>query len=427
MDSYVDKIVAALFEKAGDTEEVRALREEISDNCREHFHDLLAQGLSPEEAARKISESLKGIEEVIDELARSAEDGEKTANDLTSDTPPRREGIALEKAPDNDETICESATRMGEIMDFDADAIRRIEFESVSVDLSVEPSPDGALHLIPDTDDGSIVVSTLVREGVLGIKAERREKEGTAVNSSVGATVAELLKKAFSGVSITLGSAELRLLLPVNAPEIGAQTTSGDIRLCGIETPGLQMSSASGDMSISLDGKTGSCILDTRSGDIRFEGSAAAFRANSTSGDMTLRGDFETCSAQSRSGDLNADVSGGRISLATTSGDIELRGRMDSVEVNSTSGDIEATALFTEGAFSSNSGDITLRADDAHLLKRIGVNTVSGDALVYLPEELNARVKFTTVSGESKNNHGGGAIGEASVNLRSVSGDLTVR
>ena len=82
---------------------------------------------------------------------------------------------------------------------------------------------------------------------------------------------------------------------------------------------------------------------------------------------------------------------------------------------------------FTEGTFSSTSGDITLRTEDAYQLQRLSVNTVSGDVLVHLPAELNAHVNFKTVSGDSKNNHGGGAIGEASVNLRSVSGDLTVR
>ena len=423
MNTYVDEIVGALFEKAGDTEEVRALREEISDNCREHFNDLVAQGLSPEEAALEIKESLKGIEEVIDEIARSndATDG------LPSEIQPCGEEVVLAKDSDSSETMRVNVIRLDGNKDFGADGIRRVEFGSGSVDLSVEPSPDGAIHLIPDPDNGVIAVYTQVKDGILNITAEHREKEWSEINNSVGGTISELLKKVFSGVSITVDNAVLRLLLPENAPEIWAKTTSGDIRLNGIGTPSLKVSNTSGDIRICPEGKIGSCVLETRSGDIRFEGSSAAFNANCMSGDVSIKGDFETCSAQSCSGDINAGISGEKISLSTASGDIELRCRANSAEVKSTSGDIEAAVRFTEGTFSSTSGDITLRTEDAYQLQRLSVNTVSGDVLVHLPAELNAHVNFKTVSGDSKNNHGGGAIGEASVNLRSVSGDLTVR
>lgn len=423
MNTYVDEIVGALFEKAGDTEEVRALREEISDNCREHFNDLVAQGLSPEEAALEIKESLKGIEEVIDEIARSndATDG------LPSEIQPCGEEVALAKVPDSSETIHVNVIRLDGNKDFGADDIRRVEFGSGSVDLIVEPSPDGAIHLIPDPDNGMIAVNTQVKDGILNIIAERREKDWNELSDSVGETVSKLLKKVFSGVSITVGNVALRLLLPENAPEICAQTTSGDIRLNGIGASSLKLSSTSGDIVISPDGKVGSCVLETRSSDICFAGNAAAFSANCMSGDVSVKGDFETCSARSRSGDVSANISGERISLCTASGDIEARGRADSAEVSSTSGDIEAAMLFTEGKFTSTSGDITLRTEDPYRLKRLSVNTVSGDVLAYLPAELNAHVSFKTVSGDSKNNHSDGTIGEAFINLRSVSGDLSVR
>ena len=415
MNPSVDDIVSALFEKTGDSEEARAMREEISNNCREHFNDLIARGLSPEEAILEIRESLKGMEEVIDEIVRSGR-----ADAAKSAALPVRAGSGLMKAPEN-------AGSAGRNMDFVASSLRRVEFESGSIDLIVEPSPDGAIHLVPDPDDGSIIVSTQVLDGVLRIKAENCEKEEAADNSSFGGVIAGFLKKALSGVPIRIGSAALRLLLPENAPEIGAGTKSGDISLRGIAAPGLDLSSVSGDIDVALQGKTGHCALLTRSGDIRFEGSAATFSAESASGDISLRGEFDSCCSRSRSGDVEADVAGDSLSLYTTSGDIELRGRVNSLEITSTSGDIELSAFFREGAFASTSGDVTLTAHDALLLKRISVNTVSGDALVHLPEGLKASVRFTTVSGDSENTHNGGAAGDATVTLRSVSGDLTVR
>ena len=82
MNASIRGMIDMLFKDTLETEEVRALHEEMINNCEEHYSDLLRQGLSETEALDAIVESLKGMKEVIDEYPKKPGTDEKTEEAL---------------------------------------------------------------------------------------------------------------------------------------------------------------------------------------------------------------------------------------------------------------------------------------------------------------------------------------------------------
>ena len=65
MNATVQRIVELLFEDLEISAEVQAIKDEVMNNCQERYEDLLAQGLSEDEATGAVVESLKGRVTVI--------------------------------------------------------------------------------------------------------------------------------------------------------------------------------------------------------------------------------------------------------------------------------------------------------------------------------------------------------------------------
>ena len=65
MNETVAKIVELLFQDVEMNGEVQAIHDEVMNNCQERFGDLLARGLTEDEAVAAVVESLKGMEEVL--------------------------------------------------------------------------------------------------------------------------------------------------------------------------------------------------------------------------------------------------------------------------------------------------------------------------------------------------------------------------
>ena len=65
MNASVRRIVELVFQDVELTDEVRALREEVMNNCQERYEDQRAQGRDEDEAIDAVVESLRGMEEVL--------------------------------------------------------------------------------------------------------------------------------------------------------------------------------------------------------------------------------------------------------------------------------------------------------------------------------------------------------------------------
>ena len=81
MNATICGIVDMLFKDTVDNIETRALREELLNNCLEHYNDLIGRGLTETEAIDAVVESLKGMKEVIDEYPKKTEADSQMKNE----------------------------------------------------------------------------------------------------------------------------------------------------------------------------------------------------------------------------------------------------------------------------------------------------------------------------------------------------------
>ena len=77
MNASVKRIVELVFQDVELTDEVRALREEVMNNCQERYEDQRAQGRDEDEAIDAVVESLRGMEEVLAAYPRAQAGAEK--------------------------------------------------------------------------------------------------------------------------------------------------------------------------------------------------------------------------------------------------------------------------------------------------------------------------------------------------------------
>jgi ABC-type proline/glycine betaine transport system permease subunit len=70
MNETVKRIVEILFQDTEMTDEVASIKDEVMNNCQERYADLVARGMTEDEAIGEVVESLKGMEEVIGEFPK---------------------------------------------------------------------------------------------------------------------------------------------------------------------------------------------------------------------------------------------------------------------------------------------------------------------------------------------------------------------
>ena len=66
----ISHMVDILFQDVAESEETRALHDELMINCQEHYQDLIASGMPEDEAAAAVMDSLSGMQEVVDQYPR---------------------------------------------------------------------------------------------------------------------------------------------------------------------------------------------------------------------------------------------------------------------------------------------------------------------------------------------------------------------
>ncbi len=157
-------------------------------------------------------------------------------------------------------------------------------------------------------------------------------------------------------------SQDVSLTIPVRAWEsIRVSTGSGDVDIgYDLEVGSLAVTTASGD----IDCRVKSCQqveISTASGDVSLEGNAAALRIETASGDVELDGPV------------------GQAEIKTASGDVELSGSVWKARVKCMSGDIRLESMTLPEAMdlSSKSGDIEVRIPDNGPFK-VNASSVSG-------------------------------------------------
>lgn len=379
MNATVARIVEIMFQNVEMSDEVVALKDEVMNNCQERYQDMIARGMTEDEAIAAVVDSLKGMEEVIAEYPKKAgafpideDDEEDSEQDLV----------------------------------FSPQQVKRVSVLLTSDDISFEPSDDEYIHVYYDKED---MPNLLVTAAGSTLKIERDNKAEVRMEKPQPTEDMNLEWNSFSdlmnGIKKMLGSikvncqygggGEVTIALPQEydmAVEIRA--TSGDVDVADVTLSDILVETTSGDVSISLEN-------NKQPASIRVKGS---------------------------SGDVDVNASTPRLTIGTVSGDVEYYGDCPDISVTTVSGDAEIDGAMRQVNLKSVSGDIQLRVG-SDALQNVNCNTTSGDLTIHLPAGLRGQVgvRMQTVSGDKRNRYGESlGMPLAWVNANSVSGDVTV-
>ncbi len=386
MNEKVTQMVSLLFRDVRPSDEVRALHDEVLNNCQDRFADLTENGLDEEEALAAVMESLKGMEDVLKDYPRRDDPWD-----------PAPEKAAAETVPEEAAEGSSSPAR------FAPDAVRAVDASLTWCEVEVLAS-DGEFSL----ETRGAVLHRLEPDGTLliwqekpsddlfrGISWERSLDSFDSFSDAMGRLGQNLSRLFTRGLKISPDGQESRILLRI------PRSAHPDVR------------------------------LRTTSGGIAWEDAVPGgeFTLRSTSGDIRVRTDpgFMLPSARitTMSGDAEVRLSAEDLEIASVSGDVSWEGEARTVTMSSTSGDAEAVGTVRNAALNTTSGDVTLELTAAGSAE-IAIRSVSGDIDVRLPQEVrevSARLK--SVSGEIRQ-RGVEIADDAPVSIEAgtVSGDL---
>lgn len=368
MNNTVKRIVDILFQDAVENDETLALHEEVMNNCQEHFDDLVARGMTEDEAVGVIVESLKGMKDVIDEY-------------------PRKDSTAQ---PETDGEVEKGHWRFR--------GIERIRTELKEQDLEVSPSADDQVHLYCSDPEritwnlnGGQLTVTGVNMATRTADAVKAEEKPEMTLNGILNYVGRILKN----VSTQIVACEpVRIDIPADMiREADLNAASGDITWRASLATTMSAHTASGDIDI----------------DPMDESKADKIHASTASGDITLKGTAEEAEISSISGDAVAEGIVGFLKVKSVSGDAEFSGCVDTLTLQSVSGSAEA-----------HIENISVR--------RIEAKSTSGDVEIDLPDDIGSvHAECSSRSGDCTNQLPDGGSGAGlQIRASSISGDVRI-
>ena len=407
MNETVAKIVELLFQDVEMNDEVKAIHDEVMNNCQERFGDLLNRGLDEDEAIAAVVESLKGMEEVLAGYPRKAAEDKRV----------EQSGFRVHNA-----VLGGNGGRAA----FSAQGLRRVSVNLLNEDLTMEPSPDDEVHVVcnlSESDKHQVMVTAELVNGELRVTREKSGENRGKFKGDVHIdgkdidffakdfsfeSLGDMLGKLMRNIQINFdGDERVCIQVPTFAhlEQVHVQTTSGNVGVDGVITDVLDMSSRSGDLRIEL---SGSHRLDrfeahTISGDVEAWLSADRAVLQSMSGDMRFVGAARVLDVSSTSGDVTVEMNAGaceQCKVRSVSGDVECTGVVRQISTSTTSGDIDLNTASETVSFSTVSGDIGMTLQDGGL-RAIDGRTTSGDVNINLPSGVReADMRLHSISGD---------------------------
>ena len=378
MNETVRGMVEKLFENTVMNEETKALMDEVMNNCQERWADLTEKGLPEEEILAAVSDSLKGMEEIVAAYPKNEEALKVSVPAASPDGPQR----------------------------FELAAVTRLVARLTDADVEIIPgeSPDIAVELTHDADTS---LTAVLDGGVLRISQRRIPGGGQAEMASrpagsrapwdIAGGINDAIRQLTQivqrfGVSVSVNN-HVRIALPVNSRvQADIQSLSGDIRWNG--------------------GSAEDLLLDTTSGDLdAFTSDAEPVRV---------------AQFKSASGDIRADLDAEDLTMQSMSGDINWSGRAERLTATAVSGDLTMTGAFRECRLKSISGDVEVTSSGT--AAEIRATSTSGDVNVSLPASVtSAKASLRTISGDTHvNNLLLSDSAPLFIQADSVSGDITI-
>ncbi len=405
MNTLVKNMVDLLFQDVEENEETLALHEELMNNCQEHFQDLTSGGMSEDDAAQAVMDSLAGMQEVLDQYPRKAEQPEPEAAAPEAEAPEAKEEPAEEKAAD------------GNTMTVPAQGLTRIRVDAGAHDVRILPG-GGSQAVISCAELSQF--QTEVQDGILNVRVVRvtdevcRAAEETLESGKrvLDMSIGELLGKVKSLVENTARS----VVEKINSGfDVGSvlfhECAPLEIRVPEGLKANLEITTSSGDVTVERSGAA-EAVIHSASGDVAWTGGSEAMDRLVVS---TAGGDLKVTEAWIRSaelsvisGDASARGDFGDVFIKSVSGDASFDGSAVNLHGKSVSGDVEAAVRrMPEG---------TIRAE-----------SISGDVEVILPADTSVTAGLASTSGETWSDfEDAGAEAKVKLNAHTVSGDVRV-
>lgn len=301
-------------------------------------------------------------------------------------------------------------------------------------DIAVEPSLDGALHLVATKVIHGATRSELTRmSGETQVEARRIGNQyALTVHYPHGGDLHFSLFDLFHGnADFPNVAVHLRIQVPAG-PAVTLRSTSGDQAAHDLSNP-VDSQSSSGDVKV--EGQRGRLEVSTSSGDIRAV-DVGRTRLHTTSGDVTVNGVSGALDVHTSSGTLELHGVSDSLTVSSVSGDVTIEGTPGTFAASSSSGDIVASGL-VRGAVhvATTSGGIRLPL--AVSVPAARISSGSGDVDLKLERGTNATFDVTTGSGtidanlglqvQSATRHvlrGTLGSGRAPIELKTTSGDI---
>jgi len=160
MNATIRKIVDLLFEDLVESEETNAIREEILQNCQDRYQDLREAGISEDDAIHAVIESLNGMDEMLSEYPRKADEP------VNVPEPPATENVEAFDEEESRAWSCDPAQS----------PIREIRMEHMgSADVIVCASQDHLIHV--ECSEPELTLMTGIENGVLTIALSEQKQE----------------------------------------------------------------------------------------------------------------------------------------------------------------------------------------------------------------------------------------------------------
>lgn len=383
MNETIRRVIEMMFEGTEETEEVKALRDEVLANAQDRYEDCRGHGLTEDEAVGAVLESLKGMSEVIDEYPKKQR--------------PRVQKVVWD---DGHEDNFDEETPSSYLF---TDDIRKLDVNLLDEDVTIRASEDNAWHV--ELEDGQFV-NVEVTDGTLNIGRKKgpsvqfvwhNKKTERGNDESLGGWISRIVNQSLNSIGRSVsfgGGGDVTVYVPTSAAvALSLHNTSGDIRVDDVRMTELRCDTLSGSADIHM-------LPDNR---------------------------LPSVYLKSTSGDFDAQVYADRLQLNTLSGDFDITGECGDLKISTTSGDVDFSGSFTQATGRTVSGDITLRKTDLEKTQ-IDVSSTSGDVDIYIPREMTACVALRSTSGSAWSRCHGRGDGTDDVQVRgsSVSGDIRV-
>ncbi len=386
MNATINGYIDMLFKDTMDSAETVSLREELQNNCQEHYNDLIARGLSETEAIDAVIESLNGMKEIIDEYPRKPGSEEK----INNQPDPSAEDKSHSPEPDKSDIPKDRC--------YCPDEILYIHTDLRSGDLTIGHSDDGMIHVRCEEPEQLIVEK---KENRLSVRVDSewqkisRDQSFKIDNINVR-NIMNLIGNVLNKVAADMKSTSAHVFIDLPdgiTDELNLNSMSGNIDIEDCQAKKITMHSTSGDLM--LKAPSGSKIdhftASSASGDIFLYGNAEQIEMNSISGDVRMEGDCRTVRLKSTSGDNMMKGCAKEISTHTISGKVMIH--LENIDVRridsaSTSGNVDIELPSNISGVHANMRSVSGRiscafpdaGSDADL--QISASTVSGNVRI---------------------------------------------